>query len=210
MSDYRSSLYCKPICDISEKKRIVKNKILTKHPKARDMHNYVSDNSSIFKKEFLDAYSNKCGYCGVPVDFVGISNFEIDHFFCLDLYDTKCDAGQMDNLVSSCKLCNRLKSDILLDNSDKRYFHPDEEYINNIFERDEEYYIVIKEEFKSNEKIFKFYQKLEFASDFHRIDYIVMNLTGLISKFEEDERLLGLLSNIKNKIISKRNKTRRF
>lgn len=49
MDDYRRTKYC-PELDNGEKERAYKNKIKEEHPRAQDMHTYISNNSGSLKK----------------------------------------------------------------------------------------------------------------------------------------------------------------
>ena len=79
-SDYRRTKYCPRFGNINETKKSVKDSVLNNHPRARDMHKYISNNKSKYKNEFLDVYGYKCAYCGVSIDIIPKKMFEIDHY----------------------------------------------------------------------------------------------------------------------------------
>ena len=65
MDDYRRTKYCPELDNVRKKKEHIKNKIKEEHPRAQDMHTYISNNSGSLKKEFMKIYNDKCAYCGV-------------------------------------------------------------------------------------------------------------------------------------------------
>ena len=160
--DYRRTKYCPELSDINAKKKNVERLIKETHPKAQDMHSYLSDNSKKFKIKFLQVYNGKCAYCGVSLDLVQKNQFEIDHF----LYG---------------------------------------EGIKNTFIRDEQYYICINDEYKKNQCIKEFYNKLRLGSELHRLDYLLMNIIGLQRRYQENEELYAGLGKIVDIIKAKRN-----
>ena len=44
--DYRRTKYCPELIDVSQKKKEVEKLVEIEHPNAKDMHRYISDNSS--------------------------------------------------------------------------------------------------------------------------------------------------------------------
>lgn len=62
-----------------------------------------------YKKELREDFYSCCGYCGSPdVVFGGRSGFQIDHFAPKSLFAELKDSYA--NLVYSCPICNRAKS----------------------------------------------------------------------------------------------------
>lgn len=103
--DYRNTLYCPKLTDLSSKKDFVKNAILKEHPCTKDMHRYISNNSKPFKKDFVKAYNGKCAYCGVSIDIISLDKFEIDHIIpkkAERFEKSKANAGYIENLALSC------------------------------------------------------------------------------------------------------------
>lgn len=205
--DYRRTKYCPELLDIKEKKKNVETLVKNAHPKAQDMHSYISDNSEIFKLKFLQAYNGKCGYCGVSVDLLQKNEFEIDHF----LYEkapkfvTKKEAGYIENLVLACHDCNRNKSSLWIAEEYYDKLNPDGEGIKDTFIRDEQYYICINDKYKEKRFIKEFYDKLCLGSELHRLDYLLMNIIGLQRFCQENEELYVGLGKILDIIKVKRN-----
>lgn len=54
--------------------------VLLDHPKAEDLHNYISNNYTKYKLEFMKAYNYKCAYCGVSSQLIPKELFEVDHY----------------------------------------------------------------------------------------------------------------------------------
>ena len=69
-NDYRNTIYCEPLNNIQYKKNTVKQLVLSEHPKAIDLHSYISDNNEKYKVEFMKAYNYKCAYCGVSIELI--------------------------------------------------------------------------------------------------------------------------------------------
>lgn len=49
--DYRNTKYCPTLSDIARKKNDIKDKVLQEHPRAEDMHTYLSDTQADLKKK---------------------------------------------------------------------------------------------------------------------------------------------------------------
>lgn len=100
IDDYRRTKYCPELVDIQDKKKKLERKIKDAHPRAQDMHTYISDNSDVFKSMFIQVYNGKCAYCGVSVDLLQKNIFEIDHFLYekSSRFTSKKEAGYMGNL----------------------------------------------------------------------------------------------------------------
>lgn len=185
--DYRNTKYCPVLSNLLGKKQTVKNKVLEMHPKAKDMHTYLSDNQTCFKRFFAEAYNWKCAYCGVSIDIIPMRLFEIDHLipkesarFC----GSKAKAGQIENLVLSCSYCNRAKSRFECSEEDLSKIHPDTIEILKSFVRDGMYYIRISDDQQKDTIIRAFYEKVKLGSQLHRIDYLLMNMIGLCNYME--------------------------
>ena len=52
-NDYRNTIYCPALRDISKNKNKVKELVLLDHPKAVDLHSYISNNYTKYKLEFI-------------------------------------------------------------------------------------------------------------------------------------------------------------
>lgn len=134
---YRNAFtkYCPKLSDLKEKKEKVKEAVLQEHPRAKDIHTYISDNRSCYKQQFVAAYNGKCPYCGVTLAIIGWKQFEIDHFIPKDSsrFSSKAQAGSIENLVLACYDCNRSKSSLELSEEDLYKVDPDGPDICNTF-----------------------------------------------------------------------------
>lgn len=205
--DYRRTKYCPELVKVQEKKKNVERLVRDAHPKAQDMHTYISDNSSQFKLEFVRAYNGKCAYCGVSVDLLPKNVFEIDHFLYekAPRFATKKEAGYIENLVLACHDCNHNKSSFWIEEEQFDKLNPDGEGIKSTFIRDEQYYICINDKYKKNQYITEFYEKLHLGSELHRLDYLLMSIIGLQRKHQENDELCSGLGEILDIIKTKRN-----
>ena len=111
MDDFRYGPHA-PRLDVVSKKNVLKDQILQKHPRAKNMYTYVQ---SEFKESFGCTYNSRCAYCGVSMRVVPASCFEVDHIVCQD--ESKRDdddraryVHDLDNLALACSYCNRKKS----------------------------------------------------------------------------------------------------
>ena len=192
---------------IQERKNKVKQMVLFDHPGAKDMHTYVSNNSTKYKDEFMKAYHYKCAYCGVSLDLIPKGIFEIDHFIHrkADCFASKKDAGTMDNLVLACRDCNSRKRDFAIDKSNENDLRPDRENIINNYSRDKMFYIVLTESGKSKKSVVQFYKQLCLGSEIHRIDYLVMSMIGLQNRLKDKGDDCAELENAINILRTKRN-----
>lgn len=181
-ADYRRTKYDQPIKNLKDKKNAVKARITKDHPRAKDMHTYLSDNDLPYKTDFLEAYNGKCAYCGVSIDIVPKHGFEIDHFIHEKdkrFGGSKAAAGCMENLVLACSYCNRSKGAIEVPDVAHEYIHPDNENTLSTYRRDEQYYIQIADDRKNDETVQFFYQQIKLGDEIHRIDYLLMSMIGL-------------------------------
>lgn len=183
--DYRNTKYCPKICNLKSQKENVRKSVLDKHPRAKDMHIYVSQNDELFKEQFAKAYNWKCAYCGVSVKIISRKMFEIDHFIPKQskvFGHNKTKAGYIENLVLSCYECNRSKGSHEWVDKDLHKINPDGIDILKSFVRDNEYYIKISDEMKNDATVNSFYNQLCLGNQLHRIDYLLMNMLGLAEK----------------------------
>ena len=202
--DYRNTKYCLENDDISRKKDEVVNLVKNDHPRAVDMHSYISQNEKPYKLKFIEAYNGKCAYCGVSHSIVPKSHFEVDHFIPKKEFPTKSKAGYIENLVLACHDCNHKKSSFVVD---KDYYHilnPDMD-IDKCFVRDELYYIKVSDKFVSDEIVNLFYNQLNLDGELHRIDYLLMSILGLCEKNSANSNIYNKLRPIAQILQDKRN-----
>lgn len=76
--------------------------------------------------------------------------------------------------------------------------------IQNIFTREKDYKIIIKDEFKSNQTIKEFYNKLKFYSSFRKLDYLLLNLFYMKDHSSKEEVKNSLLK-LYNELLKLRN-----
>lgn len=191
MTDYRNTDYCDELQGVQDRKNNVVKMVKEDHPRAIDMHTYISINEGLYKIEFIRAYNGKCAYCGASIDIIAKEMFEIDHFIHKESkrFKGKASAGFIENLILSCHSCNHNKGDIELPDEDHKYIHPDGQGITNTFCRDSMYYIQISDKFKNNDSVNRFYKQLKLKSEIHRVDYLLMSLIGLQRKHKSNRGL---------------------
>lgn len=206
-NDYRNTKYCPSLGDVGHKKKKVEVLIRKDHPKAIDMHAYISKNDEFYKKNFMEAYNYKCAYCGVSIDLIPKSVYEIDHYIYekSSKFVSKKDAGYIENLVLSCHDCNHKKSSFLIPDGDFQRLYPDNEEITNTFYRDDLYYIQISDDEKDNQTVINFYKQLQLGAEVHRLDYLLMSMIGLQRKHIDDEKLYLGIGKIIDILRKKRN-----
>lgn len=204
-NDYRNTIYCPALRDISKNKNKVKELVLLEHPKAVDLHNYISNNYTKYKIEFIKAYNYKCAYCGVSVKLIPIEFFEVDHYIYQksERFKSKKDAGYIENLVLSCHNCNHNKSSFIIEDEVYDNLHPDNKKICECFYRDDLYYIRMTESGPSDNNILLFYNKLKLGSEVHRLDFLLMNLIGFLKQHrldsENEVKLAEIIENLRTK-----------
>lgn len=212
--DFRNSRYCPPWKNIPTSKSKLKEIIIVEHPRAWNFYTYVSSSES-YKKQFSKLYNYKCSYCGCSMDIIAFDLFEIDHFINEASFkengewksiNAKKEAHSIENLVFSCKTCNRGKTGITVPDEYITLLHPDNGSIQNIFFRDSSYQINIQENYKNDCFINYFYKSLKLEYQFRRLDYLLMSMKGLIKYFRErdDAVLSGKLCDIYERLKNKR------
>lgn len=207
IDDYRRTKYCPELVDIQDKKKKLERKIKDAHPRAQDMHTYISDNSDVFKSMFIQVYNGKCAYCGVSVDLLQKNIFEIDHFLYekSSRFTSKKEAGYMGNLILACHDCNHNKGSFGIEDEQYDKLHPDGEGIKESFIRDEQYYIRISDKNKDNRCIGEFYKRLKLGSELHRLDYLLINIIGMQRNHKDNNKLCSGLGKILDIVRAKRN-----
>lgn len=203
-NDYRNTKYCLEISDISCKKNEVVKSVKTDHPRAIDMHTYISQNDEPYKSEFIKAYNGKCAYCGVSYRIVPKNQFEIDHYIPKKAFSKKSEAGFIENLVLSCHDCNHKKASFIVDKDHCLLLNPDHDIL-KCFVRDELYYIRISDLYSSDTVVSSFYNQLNLGGELHRIDYLLMNMLGLCEKNTENPDVYSKLMPVTQMLQEKRN-----
>lgn len=207
-NDYRNTKYCPCFSDIANKKSILERDIRKSYPRAKDMHSIISKCSEEYRGKFMEVYNYKCAYCGVSMQLIPASLFEIDHFIhekSAEFHGSKAEAGKIENLILSCKFCNRNKSSFSFPCELIEYLNPDSEKILSTFYRDEKYYIHVSEKFKNNDIVISYYKKMKMGSDIHRIDFLLMNMIGLRNKYISNVELYDKMSCAITLLLQKRN-----
>ena len=204
--DYRNTKYCSPLMDVCNKKNAVRDSVLTKHPRAKDMHAYISRNDEPYKQKFIEAYNGKCAYCGVSNEIIPWKMFEIDHVIPKEssrFGGSKAKAGYIENLALSCYYCNRGKQDFECTDEEYHKVHPDYTDILDSFIRDDEYYIRISDRMKDDETVKLFYDMTDLGNQIHRLDYLLLNMRGLYKKIGDKhpahEKLMAAIDLLQQK-----------
>lgn len=190
LNDYRNTEYCPTLDNIADKKQAIVDEIKKDHKRAKNMYTYISASKLPYKIKFIRAYNEKCSYCGVSLDIIECSSFEIDHFIPKKAKKFKgntSEAGAIENIVLACRTCNRKKGNFLISDKDYKYLYPDTKEIQQTFIRDDKYYIRIFKDFMSNKTIQDFYITLNLGSEIHRIDYLLMSMIKLYQKIEKEK-----------------------
>lgn len=183
-NDYRNTEYCPILKNVEDKKKALEEKIKSVHPRQKIMYNKIHDRNTTFNKEFCSIYNCKCAYCGVSMDILPATLFEVDHFVAESLFDDKADAGKVDNLVLSCYQCNRNKKEFVIRGEYLEKLNTDDGKIANIFFRDDKYYIRIKDDYIKDDIIKCFYNQLKLVHQTRRLDYLLINMQGLHKKLK--------------------------
>ena len=205
--DYRNTKYCPCLTQISDKKKAVETAVHAAHPKAKDMHTYISNRKMPFLDQFMEAYNWKCSYCGVSISVLPQKMFEVDHFIPKESsrFNKKSEAGYIENLVLSCYDCNRGKSSLELSETSHNKIYPDGNEITVTFVRDNDYYIRVSESSKEDADVQTFYKSLNLGSQAHRLDYLLMNMRGLREQLRDKPKVCGKLSEAIDLLQTKRN-----
>lgn len=183
-NDYRNTEYCPLLENVEDKKKTLEEKIRTDHPRQTIMYNKVHNRNTIYNEEFRAIYNCKCAYCGVSMDILPATLFEVDHFVAESLFDNKETAGKVDNLVLACYQCNRNKKDFEIGGEYIKKLNTDDGEIAGVFFRDDKYYIRIKDDYREDQTINDFYDQLQLVHQTRRLDYLLMNMQGLHKKLE--------------------------
>lgn len=190
--DYRNSKFYE--CDYShilaDKEKFLQE-FIERHPAANSekIYTYVNRRLSHDNKAFREIYFKKCAYCGVPMSLYNYSNYQIDHFVAQANVETHTNIGihNVRNLVFSCEPCNQSKKALDYSTSeDAEILHPDNNKLPEIYRRDDDFKIIISEEYRENETVTEFYEKLKLGSQSKRVAYVIMAVNDFVQKYPEN------------------------
>ena len=193
-NDYRNTAYGETPKNIINEKIALEEKIKREHPKARIIYNQINKKDSEYNKQFRNIYNNKCAYCGITTDVINSELFEIDHFICEASFDgDSINAGKINNLVLSCKKCNRAKKDFKWSEEYSSKFNVDDESITELFYRGEDYYIKIDQKYIADKIVNNFCRKLKLDEEIRRLDFLLMNMYGFYERYSNDKNIKKIL-----------------
>ena len=196
-NDYRNTIYCNLKNDIVSEKKSLGERIQKEHPRVKIIYNQINKKGSEYNKKFRIIYNNKCAYCGITTDVISSELFEIDHFICEASFNgDSIKAGEINNLVLSCRKCNLAKRDFKWSEEYSSVFNVDDGSIAKLFYRDEAYYIRIEKEYITDSVICSFYNKLKLSEEIRRLDFLLMNMYGFYEKNSNDSRIRSILKYI--------------
>ncbi len=201
-NNYRNTIYCLKLDNIDKKKKVLNAEIVKKHPKVRIIYNKIKENDGEYKSKFMNIYNYKCSYCGTSVKNIGLNLLEVDHYICESIFKSKEIAGKIENLVLACYDCNRSKRNFVIENKYRDVLNPDLENINDVFFRDDLFYICISDKYKNDAFIKAFYKKLKLDYQTRRLDFLLMNLRGLCDKMQgkpQAEKLYTIIEKLQQK-----------
>lgn len=214
MNDYRCSDFCPEFSSIPKKKAQLEKKI-TAESQYKNFYNAIKPRGSKYNRDFSAIYNSKCSYCGVSIDIQSHQLFEVDHFInkAHPDVDNKKDLDTKDNLMFACHTCNRKKRDFAIHLNKKAksglsykdLLNPDQKHIMNVFTRDSHYRIQIAPQYASDPHVKSFYNKLLFHHPIRQLDFLLLELTGLIEKCKNVQIKASLLE-IKDLLIRARNR----
>lgn len=188
-NDYRNTIYEVSKKNIINEKNALEKKIKKEHPKIKIIYNQINKKGANYNKQFRNIYNNKCAYCGISTDVISSELFEIDHFICEASFNgDSINAGKINNLVLSCKKCNRAKKDFIWDEVYSSKFNVDDGSITELFYRDKDYSIKIEKKYITDSTICRFYRKLNFDKEIRRLDFLLMNMYGFYNKHMSDSK----------------------
>lgn len=175
--------------NIKLKKQLLCKNIERKHSKTSNHYKVIQNRKNIIFKDFIKIYHSRCAYCGLSVCIESINNFEIDHYICKSSNIT--DVNLLNNLIFSCKCCNRSKSNFLIPEEIRDLVNPDFSSYKQVFIRNRMFYIVISDKFKNNDFIKAFYLRMKFGNQFRRLDYLLTEIFFLSEYFEKNHKSIA-------------------
>ena len=159
----------------------------------------IKSNYGNYKSYLQNDFNKSCGYCSTP-DFIwgGKVSFQIDHFAPKKQFPDQKEIYV--NLVYSCPICNRGKSNFWPSNSHEVSVVNDEGFIHPCTSAyDEHLYRSDNGEIKYKSDVgFYMYQKMKFGLKRHSIIWLVEELRSLI---EEVKLLLDDSVELKSKYL---------
>lgn len=196
-NDYRNTRYCNLKNNIISEKNSLRMKIIKDHPRVKIIYNQINRRETEYNNQFRIIYNNKCAYCGITTDVISSELFEIDHFVCEASFDgDSISAGEINNLVLSCRKCNLAKRNFTWSEEYSSIFNVDDGSITKVFYRDKDYSIRIEKEYIKDSVICSFYKKLKLNEEIRRLDFLLMNMYGFYEKNSNDSRIRSILKYI--------------
>lgn len=179
VEDYRLNEFSRAY-DIAANKRRLKHAILADYPRKANFYDAARGK---YKRQLGNVYSDKCAYCGVPVEVVPASEFQVDHIVCKSGFgdagvDIEGGVNALSNLAFACRRCNRLKSTFLFDSFCFERLSPDKGLGKTYF-RDEQYRIVVAESYSDSDAVASFHDQMRFGSELRRLDYLLSCLLDM-------------------------------
>lgn len=156
---------------------------------ARDIGNKCYTNTiqkNNFIKYVLENLTEKCAYCGTVLTIQTVD--EVDHF----IPKNNVNCNETDNLVITCRKCNRSKYNYVY----SRDLYPYEKKYSEIFKRNEIGQIV---PIVNEEEYFIFAEKMKFNSIYYSITYIIMLINKYLTICKNDN-LYKELVEFRNKL----------
>jgi len=204
VNDYRNTRHESILSNVIGKKLALRDAINIDRPRIRNYYDCICDKKLSYCKNFSQIYNHKCCYCGISISIIDNSLFEIDHYIPKSTYIEINEANYIDNLVYSCRYCNRNKSNYVIDEEHRIILHPDYD-IYKAYYRDEQFNIRISDEYSKDEIISRFYFMMKFEAQYRRLDYLIMELLDFCNCNETESRISPIYR-ILYKLIKCRNK----
>lgn len=152
-----------------------------------------------YKRLFVESMEGHCSYCGARLGVtLKLREFEIDH-----INSSNPKNNMIDNLAPACETCNSHKLGIASNVKVVKIIHP---YNNlfNVYERQSDFSIIIKDSYKNNDVAISFYDALLLGSQTKRIDYFLDVINHLINEVKQSSFIEQKLKDIFYVFMSKR------
>lgn len=207
MGDFRNSSGCKPLLQVADSKMRLRGEIQSQKNGATTEYSYINRKKGKFFNKFADIYNYKCAYCGVSAHIHCVQNFQIDHFLPIAELNNPLLQDKIENLVFSCDRCNSKKRAYVIPKSHQELLFPDNETFGGVFVRNKDFSISVSQEYRDDEQVVTFFNKLEFGHYIRTLDYLLLELNSLKCEVEQQENdtLLGQLSFIESELRKERN-----